>query len=163
MTTKPRRLDYFDDPGAPTANNLVPTVMVVVVDDAGRILTIQRTDNDWWSLPGGAVELGESVAMAGARETEEETGIRCEITGLVGVYSDPGHLIHFTSNDEVRQEFGLLLTGRPLGGAPRTSAESSRVEWLDPREFRDKLVPTDPMRRWIEDYLAGPSTWPHLG
>jgi 8-oxo-dGTP pyrophosphatase MutT (NUDIX family) len=158
-----RRIDYLNDPDAPAANSLVPGVNVLVVDDAGRILTIQRTDNDWWSIPGGAMELGESVAGCGVRETEEETGIRCEITGLVGVYSDPGHVIHYTSNDEVRQEFGLLLLARPVGGEPRTSSESSRVEWLDPREFLDKLIPADPMRRWIEHYLAGPSTWPRLG
>jgi 8-oxo-dGTP pyrophosphatase MutT (NUDIX family) len=158
-----RRIDYLNDPDAPAANSLVPGVNVLVVDDAGRILTIQRTDNDWWSIPGGAMELGESVSACGVRETEEETGIHCEITGLVGVYSDPGHVIHYTSNDEVRQEFGLLLLARPVGGAPRTSSESSRVEWLDPRAFLDKLIPADPMRRWIEHYLAGPSAWPHLG
>ena len=157
-----RRIDYRDDPAAPAANSLVPSVIVLVVDDEDRILTIERTANGWWSIPGGAIELGESVAQAAVRETEEETGIRCEITGLVGIYSDPGHLIHYTSNDEVRQEFGILLTARPVGGALRPSAESSRVEWSDPRAFLDKLLPVDPMRDWIAHYLAGPAAWPHV-
>jgi len=37
------------------------------------------------------------------RETQEETGITCEITGLVGIYTNPRHVILYTSNDEVRQ------------------------------------------------------------
>jgi hypothetical protein len=41
-----RRIDYFDDPDAPAANSIVPSVNVVVVDDDGRILLIRRTDND---------------------------------------------------------------------------------------------------------------------
>ena len=158
----PGRIDHLNDPAAPPANSLVPSVIVLVVDDDGHILTIERTDNGWWSIPGGAIELGESVAQAAVRETEEETGIHCEITGLVGIYSDPGHVIHYTSNDEVRQEFGILLTARPVGGAPRLSSESSRVEWLDPRAFLDKLLPQDPMRAWIGHYLEGPATWPRI-
>ncbi|MGQ0845576.1 MAG: NUDIX domain-containing protein [Sporichthyaceae bacterium] len=158
-----RRIDYLDDPNAPAPNSLVPSVTVIVEDGAGRILTIERTDNDWWSVPGGAIELGESIAQAAVRETEEETGIVCEVVGLIGVHSDPGHLIHYTSNDEVRQEFTIMLLARPVGGALRTSDESSRVEWLDPHDFLARLLPEDSLRRRVEDYLAGPSTWPRIG
>jgi hypothetical protein len=49
----PKR-DYYDDPAAPPANSLVVAVVVVVLDDAGRVLMIQRADNDFWALPGGA-------------------------------------------------------------------------------------------------------------
>lgn len=158
----PGRIDYLNDPGAPAPNSLVPSVLVIVAGTEGRILAIERTDNGWWSLPGGAIELGESVAQAAVRETEEETGISSEITGLVGIYSDPGHVIHYTSNDEVRQEFGILLTARALGGALRPSTESSRVEWVAPRHLQTKLIPADPLRGWLEHYLAGPATWPHV-
>ncbi|MCP2338594.1 NUDIX domain-containing protein [Actinomadura rupiterrae] len=129
-----RRIDYYDDPNAPKANSLVPSVNVVVTNDKGEILMIRRTDNDNWALPGGAIDLGESIAEAAIRETKEETGIDCEITGLVGLYSDPKHVIHYTSNDEVRQEFSILLTARPTGGTPRPSAESRDVLWIAPKE-----------------------------
>ena len=46
----------------------------------------RRTDNDNWAGPGGAVDLGELVARAAARETLEESGIECAITGIVGIY-----------------------------------------------------------------------------
>jgi ADP-ribose pyrophosphatase YjhB (NUDIX family) len=79
-----RRIDYYDDPTAPKANSLVPSVNVVVVNDADEILMICRSDNDNWAVPGEAIDLGESVAQAAIRETREESGIKCEITGIVG-------------------------------------------------------------------------------
>jgi 8-oxo-dGTP pyrophosphatase MutT (NUDIX family) len=84
-----RRIDYYDDPEAPEANSLVPSVNVVVVNDAGAILMIGRTDNGNWAVPGGAID-GESVAPAAVRETLEESGIDREITGIAGIDSDPG-------------------------------------------------------------------------
>src|SRR5215472_14084982 len=109
-----RRIDYYDDPAAPEPNSVVPAAVALVTNDAGEILLIRRTDNGNWALPGGAIEMGESVAEAAVRETFEETGIRVEVTGLLGVYSDPRHIIHFTSNDEVRREFSIVLAGRPV-------------------------------------------------
>lgn len=135
-----RRIDYYDDPNAPAPNSMVPSVNVVVTNDAGEVLMIRRTDNDNWAFPGGAIDLGESVAQAGVRETKEETGIDCEITGLLGIYSDPRHLIHYTSNDEVRQEFSIVLTARPIGGHPTPSDESSEVHWVKPDDVESLQV-----------------------
>src|SRR5439155_18521674 len=57
-----RRIDFYDDPDAPRAHTIVPSANVVVVNDAGEILMIRRTDNDHWALPGGAMDLGESLS-----------------------------------------------------------------------------------------------------
>ena len=148
----PRRIDYYDDPDAPKANSLVPSVNVVVVNDAGEILMIRRTDNDNWAVPGGAIDLGESVAQAAVRETREESGIECEITGIVGIYSDPKHVILYTSNGEARQEFSIVLTARPLSGQPTPSSESSEVRWVPVSEVRDYTMDRS-MRIRINDYL----------
>ena len=148
----PRRIDYYDDPNAPKANSLVPSVNVVVVNDAGEILMIRRTDNDNWAVPGGAIDLGESVAQAAVRETREESGIECEISGIVGIYSDPKHVLLYTSNGEVRQEFSIVLTARPLSGQPTPSSESSEVRWVPVSEVRD-LTMDRSMRIRINDYL----------
>jgi ADP-ribose pyrophosphatase YjhB (NUDIX family) len=125
-----RRTDFHDDPYAPRANTLVPSVNVVVTNDASDVLLIRRTDNGNWALPGGAVDLGESLPQAAVRETVEETGITCEITGLSGIYTDPGHIILYTSNGEVRQEFSVVLTARATGGQLTPSSESSEVRWV---------------------------------
>ena len=148
----PRRIDYYDDPNAPKANSLVPSVNVVVVNDAGEILMIRRTDNDNWAVPGGAIDLGESVAQAAVRETREESGIECEITGIVGIYSDPKHVLLYTSNGEVRQEFSIVLTAQRLSGQPTPSSESSEVRWVPTSEVLDYTMDRS-MRIRVNDYL----------
>jgi 8-oxo-dGTP pyrophosphatase MutT (NUDIX family) len=149
----PRRIDYYDDPAAPEANSLVPSVNVAVVNDAGEILMIRRTDNGNWALPGGAIDLGESVAQAAVRETLEESGIECAVTGIVGIYSDPRHVILYASNGEVRQEFSIVLTGRPLGGQLTRSSESSEVRWVPATEVLGYTMDRS-MRIRINDFLA---------
>ena len=148
-----RRIDFYDDPGAPAANSLVPSVNVVVTNDAGDILMIRRTDNGNWAVPGGAIDLGESVAQAAVRETLEESGIACEITGIVGIYSDPRHVILYTSNDEVRQEFSIVLTARALRGQPTPSSESSDVRWVPVTEVSEYTMDRS-MRIRISDFMA---------
>ena len=44
-----RRIDYYDDPAAPAANSLVPSVNVVVINDARDVLMIRRSGNDNWA------------------------------------------------------------------------------------------------------------------
>jgi ADP-ribose pyrophosphatase YjhB (NUDIX family) len=147
-----QRIDFYDDPQAPAANSLVPSVNVVVTDSASDILLIRRTDNGNWALPGGAIDVGESVAQAAARETLEETGVECEVTAIVGIYSDPKHVILYTSNGEVCQEFSIVLTARPLSGQPTPSSESSEVRWVTVSEV--PLYTMDrSMRLRINDYL----------
>ncbi len=152
-----RRIDYYDDPAAPEPNSVVPAAVALVVNDAGEILMIRRTDNGNWALPGGAVEMTESVADAAIRETLEETGVQVEVTGLAGVYSDPRHVIHFTSNDEVRREFSVVLTARPVGGEPAPSSESSEVRWVPPGELEGYTMGRA-MRRRVDDYLSRAGT-----
>jgi ADP-ribose pyrophosphatase YjhB (NUDIX family) len=156
-----RRIDYFDDPDAPAPTSIVPSANVVVVNDTGQILLIHRTDNDNWALPGGAMNLGESLTDTAIRETREETGVDVEVTGLVGIYTDPRHVILYTSDGEVRQEFSVVYAARPVGGKPTPSAESSEVRWVDPASV-GSLIMDRSMRLRIDRFLAGDRT-PHLG
>ena len=68
------------------------------------------------------------------RETREETGLEVEVTGLVGIFSNPDHVMAY-SDGEVRQEFSICFRARVVGGTPRTSSESSEVVWVE----RDQL------------------------
>ncbi|HEX6074586.1 MAG TPA: NUDIX domain-containing protein [Micromonosporaceae bacterium] len=134
---------------------------MVVAKDTGQFLLICRTDNGNWALPGGAMDPGESMTQAAVREVEEETGVRCEVTGLVGVYTNPHHVILYTSNNEVRQEFSLVYSARHIDGEPRPSDESSEVHWVDGDQLDD--YPMHPsMRQRIDHYLAK-LPHPHLG
>jgi ADP-ribose pyrophosphatase YjhB (NUDIX family) len=131
------RVDHFNDPNAPQANSIRVAVSAFVLDDAGRLLMIRRTDNDLYAMPGGGQEVGETVAQAVVREVAEETGIDVEVTGVIGIYSNPAHVIAY-DDGEVRQEFSICFRATPTGGQPRTSSESSEVEWVT-RERLDEL------------------------
>jgi ADP-ribose pyrophosphatase YjhB (NUDIX family) len=145
------RVDYLNDPAAPRANSVVCAVSAIVPDGQGRILLIRRTDNNYWSIPGGGVEPGESVSQAAAREVNEETGIDCEVTGLVGIYSDPNHVAAY-DDGEVRQEFSICFTTKMLGGTVRTSRESSEVRFAVPEELAGyEIHPSVRLR--IQHYL----------
>jgi 8-oxo-dGTP pyrophosphatase MutT (NUDIX family) len=147
-----RRIDHLNDPEAPPPNSLVPSVNAVVLNDDGAILLIRRTDNDNWSLPGGAIDIGESLAEAAVREVREETGIVCELSGLVGLYTNPRHVIEYTSNGEVRQEFSIVFTAPPTGGTPTPSSESAEVVWVAPDDV-DRYGMHPSMRQRIEHCL----------
>lgn len=150
-----RRIDYYDDPAAPKANSMVPSVNVVVVNGQDQTLLIRRSDNDNWAVPGGAIDLGESMIQAAVRETKEETGIDCEVTGLVGIYTDPKHVILYTSNGEVRQEFSIVLTARPVGGEPTPSDESTEVRWVRRGDIQGYTMDRSMSLR-VRDFLESP-------
>jgi len=152
-----RRIDYLDDPEAPAANSLVLSVNVAVRNEDGELLLIRRTDNDNWALPGGAMDCGETISQAGVRETKEESGIDCEITRLVGIYTNPRHVILYTSDGEVRQECTVVFTALATGGEPTTSSESSEVRWIDPDEADQYPMHTS-MRQRVAHVLEARAT-----
>lgn len=76
------RVDYFHDPAAPAANSLVVGASAVVTDGEGRILLHRRADSGNWALPGGAMELGETLAGCAIREVREETGFDGDLPAL---------------------------------------------------------------------------------
>jgi len=123
------RVDYLHDPNAPAANSLCPAVSVFIQDKQDRILMIRRTDNDKYAIPGGQQEIGETLAQAAVREVKEETGIDVAIVGLVGLYSNPAHVIAY-DDGEVRQEFSICFRAHPTGGELQTSDESKEVHWI---------------------------------
>ena len=124
-----KRIDYFDDPSAPPANSVKPSASAFVLRNGAVLLTC-RSDNGNWSMPGGAHDPGESLSMTAVRETQEETGITIRPIGVSGIYTDPRHVIHYTSNDEVRQEFTIVYRGEYLSGHPTPSSETTIVEWV---------------------------------
>ena len=145
-------MDYIDDPDAPRANSVVPSVVAVVRDHRGQVLLIHKTDNDLWALPGGGHEIGESIADTVVREVKEETGYDVEVTGISGTYTNPCHVMAY-DDGEVRQQFSICFRARLIGGSPRTSSESKEVRWVDPGEIND-LSMHPSMRERIRHGLA---------
>lgn len=127
------RTEYYDDPGAPVPNSVVVAATAAVVDEQGRLLLQQREDNGLWAMPGGVMEMTESLPQAAVREAREETGYAVEVTGLVGTYTDARHVIAH-SDGQVRRQFNVCFRARVVGGELAVSEESRQVGWFTPEE-----------------------------
>jgi len=94
------------------------------------------------------------------REVREETGLDVEVTGLVGIYTDPKHVIAYTDG-EVRQQFTLSFRCRVLGGTLEKDSESQELRWVA-RDELDGLSIHPSMRKRIDHFLDRRAE-PYLG
>ena len=148
------RTDYYNDPNAPKPTSIVVAASAFVTDDDERLLMIRRTDSGLFALPGGRHELGETMTETAIRETLEETGVTIRIVGLIGIYSNPQHLVEF-SDGEVRQEFSICFRGRAIGGTPRSSDESTDVDWISRQRIPELNIHPSIRLRIEHGYAAG--------
>jgi ADP-ribose pyrophosphatase YjhB (NUDIX family) len=145
------RIDYFNDPDAPQPTKIVPAASAIVTNQEGNILLQRRSDNDLWALPGGAMEVGETIGETAVREVKEETGLDVEPEYLVGIYTNPKHVVAF-SDGEVRQQFSLCFACKLLGGVMQVSEESSEVGFFSPEEI-EHLDMHPSIRLRLQHYL----------
>ncbi|MEU0837853.1 NUDIX domain-containing protein [Streptomyces sp. NPDC005962] len=154
------RTEYYDDSNAPEPNSMVVAASAVVTDEEGRILLQRRRDNDLWALPGGGMEMTDSLPGTAVREVKEETGLDVEITGLVGTYTDPLHVIAYTDG-EVRRQFNVCFTARVVGGELAISDESTELRFVA-REKLDELPMHHTQRLRLRHFMEHRET-PYLG
>ena len=145
--------DFFDKlgnaphgmfPDSPPMDNALPKLgaCAVVFDEAGSVLMEQRSDCGWWCLPGGRLDAGETLAQGALREVREETGIDAEITGFLGVFSDPKRrTVRYPDNGDLRQLVDAVSIARPIGGCLAASPESFAVSWFAPHALPLNTVP----------------------
>lgn len=151
---------HFRDRSAPVATVVSPSVFVAVRDDRSRLLLVRRVDSGAWELPGGRVDVGESLLEAAVRETVEESGLLVRVTGVVGLFTDPS-LVVVSAGGEVRQQFVVCVHAWPVRGVPAPDLhETIEVAWFDPADVAD--LPVEPGAcRWIRAALSG-APEPHL-
>src|SRR4051812_21347546 len=103
-------------------------VGAVVIDD-GRVLLVRRGHEPLkgeWSLPGGAVEVGETLEVATAREIREETGLEIEIGPMVDVLDR----IRFDADGRVLYHYVLIdFLCRPTGGTLCCASDAADAMW----------------------------------
>ena len=103
------------------------TVDVVIPSERGVVLIRRGSDpfQGQWALPGGFVEVGETVEEAAVREVAEETGLAVELAHLVGVYSDP-------NRDPRGHNVSVAFLARVLSGELVAATDAAEVSVLDP-------------------------------
>lgn len=74
----------------------------LVFNEANELLVIERPDFPWLGVPGGALELGESLTDCAIREIYEECGINVDISGILGVFSHPQYELHYPNGDKAQ-------------------------------------------------------------
>ncbi len=112
----------------------------------GRILLVRRNINPSkgkWTFPGGFVDWGETVVGAALRETLEETGLRVDVDGLVGVYSYPDAPVVI-----------VVYRARVAGGALQLNHEIQEFAWLSPGEIPWDDLAFPSTRQALSDFLS---------
>lgn len=138
---------------ATRANQIRPGVAAIIQDGGGAILLQRRSDNGLWGLPGGSVEIGESVQDAIVREVREETGLTVEVVRLIGVYSDPRFQVVRYPDGNVVHYISTLFACRILGGTLQTCDETLDLQFFDPMHLPEDLLPMHRIR--IQDAMIG--------
>ncbi len=126
---------------------------VIIPDEQGRILLQKRTDGDWWSLPAGGMEPGETPTQAAIREAREETGLEVELVRFLGVYSDPELCTVYPDGNRM-QLVGASFVARIIGGQLiESNEETAELRWFAPEALPANMTPLSKIR--LHSYLAG--------
>jgi len=102
------------------------TVDSLTLDPDGRLLLIRRGRPPFegrWALPGGFVEVGETVEEACIRETREETGVDVEIESIEGVFSRP-------DRDPRGHTVSIVFRCRLVGGSAAGGDDAAEARWF---------------------------------
>ena len=108
--------------------SLWPSASALVFDARGHLLLQKRADNGFWGLPGGRIDIGESIAETCVREVWEETGFEVAVERLVGVYSDPTQFqVGSYPDGNTVQYVNLCFVCHMTGGQMAVSDESTDI------------------------------------
>ena len=109
-----------------------------VIIEQNRVLLVQRGREPLkgkWSLPGGMLELGESLAEGVVREVREETGLIVEVLELVELL-DRVHRESIPDGERVRYHYVIAdYLCRVVGGTLQASSDADAVRWIERAEW----------------------------
>ena len=146
----------FDATGRPVPrlpDRLSASTNGVIFDGQGRVLLQKRADNGFWALPGGMIDIGESVEQGAIREVLEETGLHVTVKRLVGIYSDPkAHCIMIYPDGVIVQGVTIAFECQVRAGELKISEESTDIGYFSVDALPEDTLISHHIR--IQDALA---------
>ena len=117
-----------------------PSVSAVIFDARHQLLLQQRSDGGQWGLPGGSLEIGESVTEGVIREVREETGLTVMVRRLIGVYSEPRRQVVRYPDGNVWHYVNVCFECGVRGGELTTCDETLALRWVSPARLPATLL-----------------------
>ena len=115
---------------------LLPSVSVLPVDNAGRVLLVRHAGHhDGWAVLGGAVEIGESPAETAIREAREEIGADIRLKKLLDVLGGPDYEVSYPNGDRVAYVTSVYEAEVIAGVPVAADGELSDVAWFGPGDL----------------------------
>src|SRR5262245_50960103 len=109
---------------------------VLIVNESGQLLLQQRTDDGLWGIPGGMLELGESLEDAARREVLEETGLIVDQLELFDVFSGRGMFHRYPNGDEAAIVSVVYITKDVSGEILIRNDESVALRYFSGEELK---------------------------
>ncbi len=114
---------------------LMPSAVVLIWDDEGRLLLVLDKDTGLWQTVGGGLDPDEAPEDAARREAKEEVNIDVELTGLRGVVGGEGFRIVYPNKDEVAY-VAIVYDAKIVGGEVKPDdEEASDAKWYAKSEL----------------------------
>lgn len=114
---------------------------LLALNEAKEILLIKRTDNECWGVPGGSMELGESLEDTLKRETREEIGVDLTDFEFFGVYSGDSQYYKYPNGDEVYVVANVFITRGPINNMVVDPVEHSDGHFFDLHHLPENISP----------------------
>lgn len=112
---------------------------ILVINDDKKILFQHRSDTLDWGLPGGSMELNETLEEVAARELHEETGLVANEFDLIGVFSGPDYYFQYPNGDEIYTVIHLYIAKKVSGILEMKDGESLNLTYFSKNELPDNM------------------------
>lgn len=122
-----------------------------IFDKDQRLLLLKRSDNGCWGIPGGAMELGESLEDTARRETKEETQLDVGEMTLFNVFSGADMYYQYPNGDQVYNVTAVYITDDAKGSIKVDGNEHTTCQYFDLPEIPEPISP--PIRKILKLFI----------